>query len=291
MGELCFSLTQRGLPLSMQEKNMFALAFKSAVNVRRKAWRSLAGSVYDLEMAKTRSEDHSSESAKAVTASESKPGAGLDSVLHLFEAVGDELRVLGRQVVDLLHGQLLILREDDVVYRIFYLKMMADHRRYLSELEDLHLHDEEEQQQEETEKEEKENRVLPPKTTTTHKEEEKTEQRVDQKQRAKARVEKNDRDEARQQAEQSVNNYAEALELAKAHLLPLDPLRLAIALNYSVCAVDILRSQKLAHAIAQEALIGADSALRSTEVLHEVTSDSTMILSLLQNNVETWENS
>jgi hypothetical protein len=108
-------------------------------------------------------------------------------------------------------------------------------------------------------------------------------------------------------AELCVSNYAEALELAKAHLSPIDPLRLAIALNYSVCVFDILHDPNVACAIAQAALIAAEEALADemeaaftgpaeTETIFTLPSTDEMgfnreiMLSLLRDNLVTWSN-
>ena len=45
--------------------------------------------------------------------------------------------------------------------------------------------------------------------------------------------------------------YESAFKIARAHLQPADPVRLGLALNYSVCAFDIFRRQDLATSIAR----------------------------------------
>ena len=64
------------------------------------------------------------------------------------------------------------------------------------------------------------------------------------------------------------------------------PIRLGLALNYSVCHYEILRNPKAACALAKSAF---DEAIKKLDQLDEASyKDSTLIMQLLRDNLTLW---
>lgn len=80
--------------------------------------------------------------------------------------------------------------------------------------------------------------------------------------------------------------YDQAYELAKQHLKPTHPIRLGLALNYSVCHYEILKNPKEACELAKQAFDEAISKLDKLKA-HEY-KDSTLIMQLLRDNLTLW---
>ncbi len=83
----------------------------------------------------------------------------------------------------------------------------------------------------------------------------------------------------------SAELYRQAFDVAKA-LKATHPIRLGLALNYSVCLYEILDQQKEARELAKNAF---DFAIRELDELEEDSyKDSTLILQLLRDNLTLW---
>ena len=79
---------------------------------------------------------------------------------------------------------------------------------------------------------------------------------------------------------QAASNYAKAYETAKDKLSATHPIRLGLALNYSVCFYEILKDQKKACELAKQAF---DDAISKLDQLDEASyKDSTLIMQLLR---------
>jgi len=101
-------------------------------------------------------------------------------------------------------------------------------------------------------------------------------------------------DEARKEAAQnSLEGYKTALEIAKQQdsknqdkLSPTNPIRLGLALNFSVFYYEILNEQSKACDLAKAAF---DSAIAQLDQLSEDSyKDSTVIMQLLRDNLTLW---
>jgi len=80
--------------------------------------------------------------------------------------------------------------------------------------------------------------------------------------------------------------YAEALGIAEKTLKPTHPIRLGLALNYSVCQYEIMKCKKKACELAREAF---DKAISKLDELDEASyKDSTLIMQLLRDNLTLW---
>jgi len=85
---------------------------------------------------------------------------------------------------------------------------------------------------------------------------------------------------------QAANSYKEAFELAERVLEPTHPIRLGLALNYSVCFYEILKDKKKACQLAKDAF---DEAISKLDKLEEADyKDSTLIMQLLRDNLTLW---
>jgi 14-3-3 protein epsilon len=80
--------------------------------------------------------------------------------------------------------------------------------------------------------------------------------------------------------------YKDALDIAETELTPTHPIRLGLALNYSVCYYEILKDKKKACELARDAF---DKAISKLDQLDEASyKDSTLIMQLLRDNLTLW---
>ncbi|XP_065878440.1 14-3-3-like protein D [Euphorbia lathyris] len=87
-------------------------------------------------------------------------------------------------------------------------------------------------------------------------------------------------------AEQSMRAYETASATAQADLPPTHPLRLSLALNYSVFFYEILKSPERACHLARQAFDEALSEMDNLTV--EACEDSILVLQLLRENLTLW---
>jgi len=93
-------------------------------------------------------------------------------------------------------------------------------------------------------------------------------------------------DEIRKEAaNHGLEGYQAALELANKHLPSTNPVRLGLALNFSVFYYEILNEQKKAVDLAKKAF---DEALGHIDGDEDDYKDSTVIMQLLRDNVTLW---
>jgi len=84
----------------------------------------------------------------------------------------------------------------------------------------------------------------------------------------------------------SAKYYKQAFELSQVVLEPTHPIRLGLALNYSVCFYEILKDKKKACQLAKDAF---DEAISRLDKLEESDyKDSTLIMQLLRDNLTLW---
>lgn len=80
--------------------------------------------------------------------------------------------------------------------------------------------------------------------------------------------------------------YSEAFEIAKSKMQPTHPIRLGLALNFSVFYYEILNSPEKACQLAKQAF---DDAIAELDTLDEDSyKDSTLIMQLLRDNLTLW---
>mmetsp|Transcript_12229 Transcript_12229/g.18242 ORF Transcript_12229/g.18242 Transcript_12229/m.18242 type:complete len:271 (+) Transcript_12229:64-876(+) len=85
---------------------------------------------------------------------------------------------------------------------------------------------------------------------------------------------------------QAKKTYSDALKIAEEHLLPTHPIRLGLALNFSVCHYEILHDQTAACDLAKRAF---DAAIAKLDSIDEGSyKDSTLIMQLLRDNLTLW---
>jgi len=87
-------------------------------------------------------------------------------------------------------------------------------------------------------------------------------------------------------AQAALDAYMAASEIASTELAPTHPLRLGLALNFSVFYYEILNSPDRACSIAKQAF---DDAIAVLDTLNEESyKDSTLIMQLLRDNLTLW---
>jgi len=92
--------------------------------------------------------------------------------------------------------------------------------------------------------------------------------------------------ERKNAAEQSLQAYKSASEVATGELAPTHPIRLGLALNFSVFYYEILNSPDRACHLAKQAF---DDAIAELDTLSEDSyKDSTLIMQLLRDNLTLW---
>jgi len=80
--------------------------------------------------------------------------------------------------------------------------------------------------------------------------------------------------------------YEQAMTVAETKLEATHPIRLGLALNFSVCYYEILKDKKKACELAKSAF---DQAISKLDKLNEASyKDSTLIMQLLRDNLTLW---
>lgn len=88
-------------------------------------------------------------------------------------------------------------------------------------------------------------------------------------------------------AQMSLEAYKQATEIAEGELTPTHPIRLGLALNFSVFYYEILSSPDSACQLAKKAF---DDAIAELDTLNEDSyKDSTLIMQLLRDNLTLWK--
>ncbi|EDR24309.1 14-3-3 protein [Entamoeba dispar SAW760] len=94
-------------------------------------------------------------------------------------------------------------------------------------------------------------------------------------------------DEKRKEvADKSLAAYTEATEISNAELAPTHPIRLGLALNFSVFYFEIMNDADKACQLAKQAF--DDAIAKLDEVPENMYKDSTLIMQLLRDNLTLW---
>merc|ERR1712090_21237 len=201
------AVTETGIELTNEERNLLSVAYKNVVGARRSSWRVISS----IEQ-KTEGSERKQQMAK-----------------EYREKVEKELRDICNDVLSLL-DKFLIAKASNAESKVFYLKMKGDYYRYLSEVAVAD---------------------------------------------AKAAV-----------VEDSQKAYQDAFEISKGQMQPTHPIRLGLALNFSVFYYEILNSPDKACQLAKQAF---DDAIAELDTLNEDSyKDSTLIMQLLRDNLTLW---
>eukprot|EP00927_Polykrikos_kofoidii_P058584 TRINITY_DN5318_c1_g2_i1.p1 TRINITY_DN5318_c1_g2~~TRINITY_DN5318_c1_g2_i1.p1 ORF type:complete len:248 (-),score=46.28 TRINITY_DN5318_c1_g2_i1:96-839(-) len=191
-----------GTELSVAERNLFAVAYKSSVGTRRAAWRT----VFHMEQ-------------------KQKELKGAEAIAHITkyrQTIEDELTVRCDDVIRLISEKFLSGSTGEVL--VFWLKMQGDYHRYLAAF---------------------------PAT-------------------------------AAQRAEEANKAYEKASEVANRELSASNPIRLGLALNYSVFYYEVFNVPDKACQLAKSAF-----DLAATEPCDN--ADSQQLLNQLSENLILWK--
>merc|ERR1712126_550368 len=200
------AVTETGIELSNEERNLLSVAYKNVVGARRSSCRVISSI-----------EQKTEGSEKQQMAKEYR------------EKVEKELRDICNDVLALL-DKFLIAKASNAESKVFYLEMKGDYYRYLAEVAVAD---------------------------------------------AKAAV-----------VDDSQKAYQDAFEISKGQMQPTHPIRLGLALNFSVFYYEILNSPDKACQLAKQAF---DDAIAELDTLNEDSyKDSTLIMQLLRDNLTLW---
>ncbi|KAK1793478.1 hypothetical protein P4O66_011850, partial [Electrophorus voltai] len=93
-------------------------------------------------------------------------------------------------------------------------------------------------------------------------------------------------DDRKTTIDNSEHAYQEAFDISKTEMQPTHPIRLGLALNFSVFFYEILNSPEKACSLAKQAF---DEAIAELDTLNEESyKDSTLIMQLLRDNLTLW---
>jgi 14-3-3 protein beta/theta/zeta len=201
-------VTEMGVELTNEERNLLSVAYKNVVGARRSSWRVVSS----IEQ-KT---GDSNERKRAMAA-------------EYRDRIEKELNDISRDVLGLL-DKFLVPKASSAESKVFYLKMQGDYFRYLAEV-----------------------------AVGGNKSE---------------------------VVADSQKSYQAALDIAKEQMQPTHPIRLGLALNYSVFFYEILNAPDRACHLAKQAF---DDAIAELDTLNEDSyKDSTLIMQLLRDNLTLW---
>jgi len=207
MAQAMKQVTETGVELSNEERNLLSVAYKNVVGARRSSWRVIS----------------------SIEQKTDGSGKKQQMAREYREKVEKELRDICQDVLGLL-DQYLIPKASSPESKVFYLKMKGDYYRYLAEVAT-----------------------------------------------GDARM---------AVVEDSQRSYQEAFDTAKTVMETTHPIRLGLALNFSVFYYEIVGAPDRACHLAKQAF---DDAIAELDTLNEDSyKDSTLIMQLLRDNLTLW---
>jgi len=207
MAEFMKKVTETGVELTNEERNLLSVAYKNVVGARRSSWRVISS-------IESKTDNEKSQHKMCIEFREKVEK-------ELKDICGDVLRLL---------DDFLIAKSSQSESKVFYLKMKGDYYRYLAEVA---LGDD------------------------------------------RAKIMSNSQDA-----------YRAAFDIAEAEMPPTHPIRLGLALNFSVFHYEILNNPEEACTLAKTAF---DLAIAELDTLSEESyKDSTLIMQLLRDNLTLW---
>lgn len=205
----------KGEKMTVEQRNLFSVAFKNVVGARRASWR-----VLDSVAKGSQTGSNAPDSAERKCAAEYQ--------VELEE----ELR---RVCSDLL--SLVDRPGEETDGKIFFKKMAGDYHRYMAELE--------------------------------------------------CRKDPGDRDDTHAQNARGAYDDAYTLASTDDALAPTNPIRLGLALNFSVFYYEIMNDPSRACSMAKQAFDGAIKQL--DDLSEDEYKDSTLIMQLIRDNLTLWQ--
>ncbi|XP_039254708.1 14-3-3 protein gamma-like [Styela clava] len=97
-----------------------------------------------------------------------------------------------------------------------------------------------------------------------------------------------DTDEQKTNSDSALGAYEEAYKICKEQMHAAHPIRLGLALNFSVFFYEIQADPERAQAIAKEAFDEAMKVIENSETDDKKVKDSTLIMQLLRDNLSLW---
>ncbi|MBN3317578.1 143B1 protein, partial [Atractosteus spatula] len=248
------AVTEQGGELSNEERNLLSVAYKNVVGARRSSWRVVSsieqkteGSDKKQQMAKEyreKIEEELKEICKDVLPIQDRQADAIDSNAE------NKLMRFSKRTRALL-DKFLIPNASHAESKVFYLKMKGDYYRYLAEV---------------AVGEEKNNGLgvilIPIGNNFSYNFLTEQQQTI---------------------ISNSQQAYQAAFDISKKDMQPTHPIRLGLALNFSVFYYEILNSPEQACSLAKTAF---DEAIAELDTLNEDSyKDSTLIMQLLRDNL------
>lgn len=198
-----------GAELSLDERNLLSVAYKTSVGARRKAWREI----------------------KAMEQREAPRGPAIVKMIQGYRvAVETELNGTCRDILKILSDLTPKASSDEA--KVFYMKMKGDYHRYLAEFSSDEMH--------------------------------------------------------KANAQDAHDAYASASAIANNQLPATHPIRLGLALNFSVFYYEVFGAPEKACLLAKSAFEDAMKVIDGNEVDSLDYKDSAPILQLLRDNLTLW---
>lgn len=237
-------------PLTMEERNLLSVAYKNVVGARRSSWRVISS----IEQKSAKPDDSNEEKREIVKNYKSTIEGELKSTCE------EVLNLLKEHLLKNVNSSLLIvhLKSDTKILealaesKVFYLKMKGDYHRYMAEVAEPET-SERKESIENSEKAYKDALDITKKGVP-----------------------------CQLQSESGADVETEALGCLK----PTHPIRLGLALNFSVFRYEIENRPEEACKLAKAAF---DDAIAELDSLNEDSyKDSTLIMQLLRDNLTLW---
>ncbi|XP_062603551.1 14-3-3 protein zeta-like isoform X3 [Saccostrea cucullata] len=264
MADAMKKLVENYKPLTNEERNLLSVAYKNVVGARRSSWRVISS---------IESKTDSSEKKQVIASA-------------YRTKITEELKNICNDVLDLLE-KYLIDEETMKKYKdaaasnentdmkdslVFYLKMKGDYYRYLAEVSTEDEKNDTIIKNDDSEKNNDiESRVFYLKMKGDY---------------YRYLGEVSDGEQYQAVVKKSEDAYKEAYKNANESMAPTHPIRLGLALNYSVFHYEIMNKPDEACKLAKKAF---DDAIAELDTLNEESyKDSTLIMQLLRDNLTLW---
>ncbi|KAM8712502.1 hypothetical protein ACLKA7_012928 [Drosophila subpalustris] len=246
MAQAMKSVTETGVELSNEERNLLSVAYKNVVGARRSSWRVIS-SIEQKTEASARKQQLAREYRERVE--KELREICYEVLLAKYDELETDNPTVVVSMLCLLRKSCLLLTTYHIVWamvglldkylipkasnpesKVFYLKMKGDYYRYLAEVATGDAR----------------NTVV----------------------------------------DDSQTAYQDAFDISKGKMQPTHPIRLGLALNFSVFYYEILNSPDKACQLAKQAF---DDAIAELDTLNEDSyKDSTLIMQLLRDNLTLW---
>jgi len=263
---------KKNIELSLEERNLLSVAYKNVVGARRTSWRTL----YKLECKEKLKTDQSRKDGKDDEAKKSEPYAACCRDYRV--KVERELLGVCHDILNLIHTHILPKANADLARAIPAIINTA--QNYKERAVEALEKDLQQQLEEFEQKNHYQCKITNGESVVFFF------KMIGDYYRYIAEISVDNESERSGAACRSLSAYFVATDIAKTHLQPTHPMRLGLALNYSVFYYEIMSKPDRACHLAKNAF---DDAIGEMNQLQADTyRDSTLIMQLLRDNLTLW---